>query len=289
MKKILLLTDFSEAAHNALHFTRSFFSDTVADFHLLCAHPVEADPFYSQKHVTQTAHTAFSEQLFNLVTDLRQQATTNWHTYRATALPGPLLSVVQGVLTTDNYDYVVVGAKKDGTSVLFGNTATTLIRQLEANVLVIPVDARPKPVRSVVLATDFARLKNCKLLCPLKELVTLKGATLTLLTIDTPGKQPVHTEQEVRIRQFLLPIEPAVARLQAPDPRQGIDAYLAGHPVDLLVTIPHHKGWIDALNGTSVTRSLAYTPPVPMLTIYDNGHSDQPRLINDLSNLDYAL
>jgi hypothetical protein len=40
MKKILLLTDLSEASRNALTFARSFFSDTVADFHLLCVYPI---------------------------------------------------------------------------------------------------------------------------------------------------------------------------------------------------------------------------------------------------------
>ena len=139
------------------------------------------------------------------------------------------------------------------------------------------------------MATDFSSLKNCKLLCPVKDFVTLKSAALTLLTIDTPGKKVIQTEQESRVRQFLSPVEPTVTRLQAPTVRQGLDAYLAGHPLDLLVTIPKHKGWSDALTGSSVTSWLAYTPPVPLLTLYDDGTSDQPRLIDDLSAIDYAL
>ncbi|MGO8609027.1 universal stress protein, partial [Rhizobium johnstonii] len=62
MKKILVLTDFSEASRHALQFARSFFSDTVAEFHLLCVYPVEEDSFYSRNHVAQTACTAFAEQ-----------------------------------------------------------------------------------------------------------------------------------------------------------------------------------------------------------------------------------
>lgn len=289
MKKILVLTDFSEASRNALQFARSFFGDTVAEFHLLCVHPVETDAFYSAHHVAKTASTAFAEQLSDVVAELRREATTDWHTFRSSARPGNLLDVVRQYVDASQYDYIVIGAKKDGTNELFGNSATALIRQVSANVLVVPVDARAQPVRRVVLATDFANLNNCKLLCPVKEFIALKGSTLTLLTIDTPGKKVVHAERETRIRQFLSPIEPTIARLQAPTARLGIDAYLAGHPVDLLVTIPKHRGWTDALTGNSVTRSLAFTPPVPLLTLYDDGSSDQPRLIDDLSNLDYAL
>lgn len=289
MKKILLLTDFSEASHKALEFVRSLFSDTVADFHLLCVYPVEADGFYSPKHVAETVHTAFVSQLRDVVTELRKQSAIDWHTFRSSAMPGKLIEIVRKSLDAEAYDLVVIGAKKDGTNELFGNSATTLIRQLNANVLVVPFDATIKPLGRIVLAIDFANLKSCKLLCPLKELVSLKGATLTLLTIDTPGKKAIRLEREVRIRQFLAPIEPTVARFQAADARKGIDEYLAGHSVDLLVTIPKHKGLNDILTGNSITRSLAYMPPIPMMTLYDDGSSDQLRLIEDLSNLDYAL
>lgn len=289
MKKILVLTDFSEASSHALQFARSFFSDTVAEFHLLCVYPVESDGFYSQNHVAQTARTAFGEQLMHMVTDLRRDATSDWHTFRSSARPGNLVEVVRQYVDQDMYDYVVIGAKKDGTNELFGNSATALIRQITANVLIVPIDTKPGAVRHVVVATDFSTLKNCRLLCPVKDFVALKDAALTLLTIDTPGKKVSQTDRESRIRQFLWPVEPTVTRLQAPTVRQGIDAYLAGHPVDLLVTIPKHKGWSDALTGNSVTRWLAYTPPVPLLTLYDDGTSDKPRLIDDLSTMDYAL
>ncbi|MBC3787599.1 universal stress protein [Spirosoma utsteinense] len=289
MKKILVLTDFSEASGNAFQFARSFFGDTVAEFHLLCVYPVETDSFYSSRHIEQTAATAFGEQLSHFVAELRREVTTDWHTFRSSARPGNLLDIVRQYNNADQYDYIVLGARKDGTNELFGNSATSLIRHIDANVLVVPVDAQARSIRRVVLATDFANLKNCKLLCPIKEFVALKGATLTLLTIDTPGKKVIQIERETRIRQFLSPIEPTVARLQASSARLGIEGYLAGHPADLLVTIPRHKGWTDALTGNSVTRSLAFTPPVPLLTLYDDGTSDQPRLIDDMSNLDYAL
>lgn len=291
MKKILLLTDFSEASQNALRYARLFLNDTVADFHLLCAYPVEPDGFYTPKHVGHTAQTAFTDQLHDLVTDLRRESDTTWHTFRCSARPGTLLEVVQQAVETEVYDYVVIGGKKDSTNELFGNSATTLIRQLKANVLVVPVDAKAAPVRRVVVATDLAHLNNCKLLCPIKDLVALKQATLTLLTIDTPGEKMVDTAQKarVKVKQFLAPIDPTVMHLQAATVKEGVEAYLAGHPVDLLVTIPQHKGWTDTLAGHSVTRSLAYTPPVPLLTLYDDGHTDQLRLIDDLSTIDYAL
>ena len=289
MKKILLLTDFSEASKHALDFARSFFGDTVADFHLLCVYPLEPDGFRSPMHGTKTAHAAYAEPLNDMVMELRRQVTTDWHTFRSSACPGPVLEVVEKSLDMETYDFVIVGAKKDGTNELFGNSAIGLTRQLKANVLVVPVDALAKQIRGVALAADFANLKNSKLLGPIKELVILKSATLTLLTIDTPTKKTIQAEQEIHIRKFLKPIEPTIARLKAPAVRQGIDKYLASHPFDLLVMIPQYRKWVDASFINAETQARAYTPAVPLITLYDDNSSDRPLLIEDLSNADQAL
>ncbi len=141
MKKLLLLTDFSEASRHALDYARSFFSDTVADFHLLCVYPPESTAAYSPIYSHGASHTAYTDQLNDILIQLRREATTNWHTYRSAVCPGTWLDIIGKSLDMEPYDVVVMGAQKDGTSTLFGRSATALTRQLNANVMVVPVDA----------------------------------------------------------------------------------------------------------------------------------------------------
>ena len=291
MKKILLLTDFSEASHNALEFARSFFGDTVADFHLLCANALEtANPDAPNPDaIVPPTRPNYADRLHTVVTDLRREVTNDWHTFRSSSLPGKALEVVEQAVKAEVYDFVVIGPQPDETNELFGNSAIALVRRLKANVLVISGDARSRPIHQIVLAADFANLKNSKLLGPLKELVTLKGAALTLLTVDTPDKDIIRVEREAHIRQFLTPIVPFIVRLKSPNAKRGIDAYLTAHPVDLLVTIPSYNSRTQTLTSGRVTRPQAFAPAVPLLTLYDDGSNDHPRLIEDLSNADYAL
>lgn len=290
MKKILVLTDLSEASRDALTFARSFFSDTVADFHLLCVHPIAASGQHNPLLVYETPPSAQAGQLNDMVIELRRGATNDWHTLRSTASPGQLLDVVERSLDAEPYDFVVIGPQSEETDNLFGNSAIALVHQLKANILVVPRQATvQRPVHQVVLAADFARLKNAKLLNPLKELVTLKGAKLTLLTIDTPNRKAIDSEQETHIRQFLLPIEPATDRIEAVIARQGINDYLAAHPVDLLVTIPNYDNRTETLTSGRVTRLQAFTPAVPLLTLYDDNSDDQPKPVNELSAVANAL
>lgn len=284
-----MLTDFSEASHNAFAFARSLLSNTHADFHLLYVYPAQAEGFNGVKHNAESTRLATSSdnQLQRMVAELRQQATNEVHTFRSSTLPGNPFDVVGQLVETEAYDLVAIGPQQNENGGLFGNSAISLVHELKANVLVVPTNASLRPIYQVVLAIDFANLKNSNLLSPLKEFVTIKAALLTLLTIKTPDSSVIHPEQEIYIRQFLNPIEPDVTRLQASSAKEGIDAYLAEHQVDLLVTIPRYKAIASALPGNSHTQ--AYTPVVPLLTLYDDGSNDLSNLVDDLSKVDFAL
>ncbi|MEZ0484171.1 universal stress protein [Fibrella aquatica] len=289
MKKLLLLTNFSSASRNALQFARSFFNDCDTDFHLLYPHPDEQSGVHAPEYVAETTRITFSSQLNELVTGLREESVTDWHTFRSSTKSGLSYDVVRESVEAENYDFVIIGPSEAETDLVFGNGAIGLIRQLKANVLVVPDSLPIRPILQIVLALDFANLNTYELLNPVKELVMRKGATLTLLSIDTPGKKIILPEHEAQIRQYLHPIEPNVARLQAQNAKKGIDSYLASQPVDLLVIVPRFHTRTDSPTTTTTARSGIFTPPVPLLTIYDSTRHDEPLLIEDLSNLDFAL
>lgn len=289
MKKILVLTDLSEASQHALSFARSFFSDTVVDFHLLCVHPPTLYRSPDFVYTTKTSTTACADQLRAILAELHQDATTNWHTFRSSDCPGDWLNVVRKSLEVEVYDYVLIGTNADGNHALSGNSTTALARQLNANVLIVPLHAPIGPVRRVVLATDFARLKNAKLLSPVKEIVLFKGAALTLLCIDTPVRQPIPIDKEIHIRTFLAPVDPGVTHIKAATTLLGFDAYINRHSVDLLVVLPNDNARTGSLADNAEAQSETYPFSVPLLIIYDDGSNDLPQRENALAATSLAF
>ena len=190
------------------------------------------------------------------------------------------MAVVQQMVQAEPYDFVVIGPQTQSSSAVFGNGAVDLVAHLKANVLVVPANTPVQSARHIVLATDFARLKNAKLLAPVKELATGKGAILTLLTINTPGKKSIGVAQEQHIRLFLAPIEPVVIHQEAATAKAGIDDFLSRHQIDLLVTIPRPHS--PATNRKTRPRQ-PFTPAVPLLTLYDDDTNDLPQPISTLT------
>ena len=276
MKRILLLTDFSEASKKAIHFAQALFNDTATEFHLLNVYSVEPDTFYGTAFLLEESEREARANLQDILDEITTQPVAPYHRYHMLVAPGSPIGVVEAALEREPYDFVVVGATGSGFFPVLGSVATGLIRQIKANVLVVPGDAVIKPFREVVLAVDYNTLKT-SCLQPLSELVSLKSARLTALSI-VDNQTPMLTNKEFkRYSQQLVTVFDSVETepyfILDDTVEHGIETYLATHSVDLLVTVPYRKTLMDVLWNRSLTRRLAYNPRVPLLALYDDPES----------------
>ncbi|GAB2773087.1 hypothetical protein GCM10027275_15060 [Rhabdobacter roseus] len=284
MKKILLLTDFSEASKRAIRFAQVLFYDTAAEFDLLHAYPLLPDVMYETAPLQEESVLAAQENLQKVLSELTDQPTPAYHTYRTLTAPGDPVEAVTRALTHRAYDYVVVGATGAGFLPVLGSVATGLIRHAKAHVLVVPSSATGRPVRDVTLALDYGSFTQLEKLQPLQELIDRKKARLTALTI-VDNHTPVLLGQDFewysqQLRRALATVEVEPHFILDEKVEHGIESYLSTHAVDLLVTVPRRKSLLDALWNRSLTRQLAYKPRVPLLALYAPDPQVHEALIN---------
>ncbi|GAA4421029.1 hypothetical protein GCM10023187_56670 [Nibrella viscosa] len=270
MKKILLLTDFSEASKKAIHFAQAMFSDVSAEFQLLHTYIVETDGPYGAAIFFLEAEKKAKQELNRLLAEVTTQPVPDYHKYTTRTYPSTTVGTVEWILTQEHFDYVVLGATGTGNTELFGSVATGIIRNVKTNVLVVPETAPIRPIRTVVLATDYQSVNHLHSLRPLKDMLTGKGAKLTFLTIQGPDEPTAGMAQTSRpFAHYFDTVNTDSYFIRNDDVEKGIDEYLTTHQVDLLVTVPHHRSLLDIITGRSITRKLAYKPRIPLLTVYD--------------------
>jgi len=277
MYKVLLLTDFSAASQHAIAYAQTLFDDVSTDFCLLHVFPLEPELGYGSAFLLADERETTEKSLEKLQQTITQQPVPAYHTYRNMVAVGDLEGAVAQLVKQEAFDAVVVGATGAGQSKLFGSVATGIIRRGKTNVLVIPASAAIRPLKQVVLATNYQSVNDAESLVLLKELVSRKAAQLTLLTIEKPGKpdqKPSEVDQ-LYVEHALEATQNDEYIIRDEDVQHGIDAYLDTHTVDLLVMIPHHKSVVDVLLNNSVTRSVAFNPRVPLLALYDTALADK--------------
>lgn len=272
MYKILLLTDFSPASRHALAFAQALFADTPVQFCLLHAFPAKPTEGFNGTFLIAEQRQLAEASLRNLKRRMTQPPVPTGHTYQTTVMLGDPVDAVELVLAHEYFDLVVVGATGSGCTEFFGSVATGMVRTANTNVLVVPVSALIRPLERVVLATDYRSVNGADSFIFLKDLVDRKAAHLTLLTIETLRRADIGAAE--LSRQYVLNafrnLHVDTYSVHDDDVRHGINLYLDTHPVDLFVMLPHHKRFFDLLLNNSLSRSMAYHPRVPLLTLYDS-------------------
>lgn len=271
MKKILFLTDFSKASRHALRVAQALFAEGPAAFTVVNAYPLEVGLTQGAPFLVEAYHENAEEQLNALKAELIKDPGPYNYIYSFEAVPGSPEGAAVAITEQHPYDFVLVGATGAGHSEWVGSTATALSRHLKTSLLVIPESFPVRPVQHVVLTTDYQSINTPASLKPLTDLIALKKADLTLLTIQ-PSNEPGPATIEPTLNELLAQfnsVQVATCLIHDNDVLHGINTYLDTHTVDLLVSVPHHKGWMEALFGQSITRHLAYWPRVPLLTLYD--------------------
>lgn len=277
MYKILVLTDFSAASRHALSFAQALFADTATDFCLTNAFPFEPEMSYGGAFWLEEEQQETKKNLHHLQESITRQPQPVYHSYRTTIILGEPVQATERLLTQEHFDLIVLGTTGAGRNPLFGSVATGMIRQATTNVLVVPTSAPIRPMEQLVLATDYRSVNDTESFSLLKEIVSRKAAILTLLTIENlkePGEQPTELSRQYVLRA-LEGVQTVPYEIHDADVLHGINAYLDLHTVDLLVMLPHHKGFLDMVRNKSISRSVAYHPRVPLLTLYDKETTTQ--------------
>ncbi|GAB4033838.1 universal stress protein [Spirosoma jeollabukense] len=276
MYKILLLTDFSNASRHAIAYTQALFADTAVDFCLFHAFPFVPEEGYSGTVLLGEQIESAEKSITSLQRTITQQPVPTYHTYRSQVALGAPARAVEVLLTQEYFDLVVLGATGSGKNEFFGSVATGMIREVKTNVLVVPVCAPIRPVEQMVLATDYKSINDAQSLRMVNDIASRKAALLTLLTIENPNRSETRVSEPGR-QYVLRNLENVLTEtyiIHDDTVLHGIKAYLKAHAVDLLVMLPHHKGFFDVLTHNSVSRSVAFHPTVPLLTLYDDDVRD---------------
>lgn len=280
MKKILLPTDFSKASDKAVQYALNLFGDTPCEFTLMNAYdtfPVGGSPEIAYSLIDEMFNRA-KKEIAEYLEAIKALDTNNIHVFKSELVSASPSSAIQILNQKHDYDFVVIGATGKGEDILFGSTATDIVRNVEANAIIVPVKTDPEPLRNIVLAVDYKPIQSFAEFDGLKDLLIQTGATLTLLTVLKDGQLPTELDGLLKFEyhDYFKGLNIIDYQLPADNAEEGIIEYLSTHEADMLVMLTRHHSFFDVLFSRSVTRKFAFNPTIPLLSIYDTAYVEVP-------------
>ena len=189
MKRILLLTDFSENSINAMNYALKLFYNDFCDFFVLNVQ--NSLSYTSDDLMTSRAGESLYEVLIlenktkleRLVSQLKSKANDRLHTFTSVVDYDVFIDAVNQNIEKENIDYVVMGT--NGASnlreAIMGSNALKILRYVDCNTLVIPEGYSFKKPEQIVLALDTDDYADHKTVVDIMELISKLGAYIQVV------------------------------------------------------------------------------------------------------------
>jgi len=272
MKNILLLTDFSENATNAITYAMHLFESKKCTFYLMYVHKVgdyiSDDLLMSPKNSIYDSITKKPKaKLETLIAILKNDFKTENYHFEAVVDYDVFTDAINQFITKFLIDFVIMGS--NGTSnfkeVLFGSNTMNVIKKVKCKTIVIPKDYRFKPLNQFLVSLEPGSALNTKLLHDIIDFTEDFHLKLHVLriTLDNNDSNIVIRDKE---RLSLLDVKYQCIEYVPID--YAVSSYLQTNDVDITAFIAQDKSFLKRLFSASPSKELKSRMKLPLLVLH---------------------
>lgn len=274
MKTILVPTDFSEVAKNALDYAIEIAKIAKAKIILFHAYQVpvipseipviipademEKDAIESLKKIEKSIHLKHGNKI---ETEIK-------------AKYGFPIDEINLFAKKNNVDLIVMGMEGSDflTEKLIGNITTALIKKAKYPVLAVDKQVKFKSIKKIALACDYAETNDKSILTPLKEFAHVFKSHIYILNIAQELETVTTINKAVegkKLNHLLASIDHSFHYAMNEDVIEGINNFVDKMKIDMVVMIPRMHTAIHNLFHEANTKKMAFHTKVPLLALHE--------------------
>lgn len=275
MRKILIPTDFSENAWNAITYALELFKYDRTDFYILHAYgdEVYSTPGMSREEVNEAKEEVLQhsrEELKKIIERMKEVSPNPRHNYFPIAVFGALVDEANEIAELENADVIVMGTKgkSDDRNLTFGSNTLQVIKYVKCPVLAVPsgyTDIQPK---NILFATDYMLPYQRRELKLLSTLAQNFAARLKVLHISKFEDLSFRQEDNKAFLEYCLEqVKPSYIQLPGTDITGVINDAIANYTTDLLVMINSRHSFLEDFLFTSKVEKIGLEIKIPFLVL----------------------
>jgi len=278
-KRVLLPTDFSKNALNAIRYAIDLYKDQNCDFYLLNAYTVNG---YSIENmmVPEPGERAYEaskknseDEFVKLIDILELHGDNPKHDYHTISTYNSLLFAVKETIAKKDIDIVVMGTKgaTGSDKVVFGtNTVEIMEHVTEAPVLAIPENVRFEPPKEIVFPTDYKTAFKRKELNYLLEIAKYHNASIRFLHIAKESKLSREQQSNKELLESILEnYDHSFHTLTDIKVQSGISAFIESRESNMIAFVNKKHNFFENLFSRPLVKEMGYHSKIPVLTLND--------------------
>lgn len=281
-KRILLPTDYSKNALNAIRYAQELYAKVRCDFYLLNAFqasgytldsmmvPEPGERFY------EMAKNKSEEGMKRLKEMLKLQPENPKHRFHTICTFNSLVEAVKHVVDSKDIDVIVMGTKGVTASKarIFGTGTVAVMERIKScPVIAVPSEYVFQPLHEIVFPTDYRSDYKKKELEHVKEIALLHDAKINVVHIDKDKDGKLNKKEETNkqlLQDILDGTDYEIHFLPAVKISDGINLFVETHGGDMIAFMNRKHLFFGSILSNPLVKEIGYDPKVPILELNDN-------------------
>ena len=275
MKKIVIPTDFSENAFNALKYAAELFRHDQCEFFLLHAY---ADEVYANDITSEDILLKNKEavkknsekEIDKLIRKLEQQFSNPRHTFKASSAFGLLVDEVNDLVEKENADLIITSTrgKTNDRRLTFGSNTLQIIKYVQCPVLSIPEDFKYTDPKRILFPTNYMLPYQKRELKLVGDLARVFGIEVQMLHVSRFATETFRQKNNrLLIEEQLNDVEIRFSRENKLDKTEAILKAIDERAVDLLILVNSRHSYLENVLYHSTIDEIGLHPKVPFLVL----------------------
>lgn len=276
MRKIVIPTDFSENAFNALKFAAELFKYEKSEFYLLHAY---ADEVYNNeavltqefldeyKEITRKKAQEHLEKTRKKILELFPNPRHHFHTVAAF---GMLIDEVNDLVEQENADIIVTSTrgKTNDRKITFGSNTLQIVKYVQCPVLSIPENYEYNDPKRILFPSNFLLPYQRRELKLVGDLARAFCARIDLLYASRfPIDSFRQKDNKAAIEEQFYDLQVEFHQEELLDKTQAILKYIEDEEIDLLVLVNSRHSYLENLLYSSTLDEIGLHPKIPFLVL----------------------
>jgi len=277
---ILLPTDFSENARNAISYAIDFFKSSECNFYLLHVNRIEAivageDSYMPTAEVIEEIYTKPSrDKLRQLLKEISENHDENPNHRFYTLIDNYFfLESIRKHVEEKKIDMIVMGTK--GASGLkeyiIGSNTGDVITKVKCTTLVVPEYAKYKALKEIAFPSDFNLSYDINILQPLTDI--LKNLKSNLRVIHIQGKaaslNPEQLNNKELLNDYFEEFNPSFHFLTNKKVEDAIQCFVESRAVDMIVMVAKNLNYFQNILFHTRVEKITYHTDIPFLVLHE--------------------
>lgn len=273
MKKIMLPTDFSENAENAMLYALNLFKGEECAFYLLNTYLPSAQyeehyPWHTD--IEDSSSQKSMKKLMAISRRLRKQFNNQKHMFVPHSAMNTVVGELKKTVEKEDIDLVIMGTQgvTGAKDIVFGSNTTQTIKKIDRPIIAVPSDFVYRPPKNILFPTDYEITYSEKQLKTLLYIAESYGSHISVLHVLSPSGLTEHQlANKSMLEKVLQGTNHQIHHVSGENVQSTIHDWQASGDIDFLVMVQNKHTFMESLFVRSEIKQIGLRVKIPFMAI----------------------